>query len=141
MIVVGVRFKPVGKIYYFDPAELPVEKGSHVVVETSRGTEYGTVVIGKRDISEDEVVQPLKKVSRIATEQDEERYTANKEKEKEALDICHEKIKKHNLPMRLIDVEITFDNSKIIFYFTADNRIDFRELVKDLAAVDRKSVV
>lgn len=135
MIVVGVRFKPVGKIYYFDPAELPVEKGSHVVVETSRGTEYGTVVIGKRDISEDEVVQPLKKVSRIATEQDEERYTANKEKEKEALDICHEKIKKHNLPMRLIDVEITFDNSKIIFYFTADNRIDFRELVKDLASV------
>lgn len=135
MIVVGVRFKPVGKIYYFDPAELPVEKGSHVVVETSRGTEYGTVVIGKRDISEDEVVQPLKKVSRIATEQDEERYAANKEKEKEALDICHEKIRKHNLPMRLIDVEITFDNSKIIFYFTADNRIDFRELVKDLASV------
>lgn len=135
MIVVGVRFKLVGKIYYFDPAELPVEKGSHVVVETSRGTEYGTVVIGKRDISEDEVVQPLKKVSRIATEQDEERYAANKEKEKEALDICHEKIRKHNLPMRLIDVEITFDNSKIIFYFTADNRIDFRELVKDLASV------
>ena len=135
MIVVGVRFKPVGKIYYFDPAELPVEKGSHVVVETSRGTEYGTVVIGKRDISEDEVVQPLKKVSRIATEQDEERYAANKEKEKEALDICHEKIRKHNLPMRLIDVEITFDNSKIIFYFTADNRIDFRELVKDLASI------
>lgn len=140
MIVVGVRFKPVGKIYYFDPAELPVEKGSHVVVETSRGTEYGTVVIGKRDISEDEVVQPLKKVSRIATEQDEERYAANKEKEKEALDICHEKIRRHNLPMRLIDVEITFDNSKIIFYFTADNRIDFRELVKDLAAVFRTRI-
>ena len=135
MIVVGVRFKPVGKIYYFDPAELPVEKGSHVVVETSRGTEYGTVVIGKRDISEDEVVQPLKKVSRIATEQDEERYTANKEKEKEAFKICKEKIKKHGLEMKLIDTEYTFDNNKVLFYFTADGRIDFRELVKDLASV------
>ncbi len=140
MIVVGVRFKPVGKIYYFDPDNLPIEKGDNVVVETARGFEYGTVVIGKRDISDDEIVQPLKKVSRIATEDDDDRNAANKEKEKEAIDICREKIKNHKLPMRLIDVEITFDNSKIIFYFTADNRIDFRELVKDLAAVFRTRI-
>lgn len=140
MIVVGVRFKPVGKIYYFDPGTLPIEKNSFVIVETSRGTEFGQVVTGKRDIDDSQVIQPLKTVTRIADEQDMERFNGNKEREKEAVVICREKIKKHKLPMRLIDVEITFDNSKIIFYFTADNRIDFRELVKDLASVFRTRI-
>ena len=133
--VVGVRFRSAGKIYYFDPQKLDIKKGEHVIVETARGVEYGNVVLGIREVDDSKVVQPLKAVIRIATPEDDERESKNRIKEKEAFDICLEKIKKHNLDMKLIQVEYTFDNNKVLFYFTADGRIDFRELVKDLAAV------
>ena len=133
--IIGVRFRKAGKIYYFAPASLNIEKGSHVIVETARGVEYGTVVLGIREIEESEVTLPLKSVIRIATPEDDETEAKNREKEKEAYKICLEKIAKHGLEMKLIDAEYTFDNNKVLFYFTADGRIDFRELVKDLAAV------
>lgn len=133
--IVGVRFKKPGKIYFFDPNNFTIEKGNFVIVETVNGYEYGEVVIPNRQLPDDKVINPLKKVIRIATAKDIKQYNENKSKEKEALKICQEKIKKHNLDMNLIDVEYKFDNSKILFYFTADGRIDFRELVKDLAAV------
>ncbi len=133
--VIGVRFRNAGKIYYFAPGKYEIEAGDHVIVETARGIEYGYVVLGCRAVEESKVIQPLKSVIRMASKEDEEIEAANKRKEKEAFKICLEKIRKHNLEMKLIDVEYTFDNNKILFYFTADGRIDFRELVKDLAAV------
>ncbi len=133
--VIGVRFRDAGKIYYFAPGQYDIQSGQHVIVETARGIEYGYVVLGSRDVEESKVVQPLKSVIRMATREDENVEAANKRKEKEAFKICIEKIRKHHLDMKLIDVEYTFDNNKILFYFTADGRIDFRELVKDLAAV------
>ena len=133
--VVGVRFRQVGKIYFFAPGKYSVEVGQHVIVETARGVEYGYVVLGEREVEDSAVVQPLKAIIRIATPEDDAREARNREKEKEAYKICIEKIKKHNLSMKLIKVEYTFDNNKVLFYFTADGRIDFRELVKDLAAV------
>lgn len=133
--VIGVRFRRAGKIYYFDPAGFDIEQGDNVIVETARGVEYGKVVLGRRDIEDDKVIQPLKPVIRQATHEDDEVEKKNKEKEKEAFQICLEKIKKHGLEMKLIDSEFTFDNNKVLFYFTADGRIDFRELVKDLASV------
>ena len=133
--VIGVRFRTAGKIYFFDPGQLDIKRGSHVIVETARGIEYGTVVGEPREVEEDQVVQPLKAVLRIATERDDEQEANNKIKEKEAFKICLEKIRKHELQMKLIDAEYTFDNNKVLFYFTADGRIDFRDLVKDLAAV------
>jgi len=133
--VTGIRFKKMGKIYYFDPGDLKLENGMHAVVETSRGIEYGLVVIASKDVSEDKIVSPLKKVIRIATPEDDKAVATNKKKEAEAMEICREKIEKHNLDMKLIDVEYTFDHNKILFYFTAEGRIDFRELVRDLAAV------
>ncbi len=133
--IVGIRFKNVGKIYYFSPGELDLKVGDDVIVETARGIEMGRIVIEKRAINDTDVVQPLKTVIRIATEHDLEVRKINKEKEKETFDICVEKIKKHKLNMKLVDVEYAFDNSKILFYFTADGRVDFRELVKDLANV------
>lgn len=133
--VVGVRFRTAGKIYFFDPGKLDIKRGSHVIVETARGIEYGTVVGEIREVEDEKVIQPLKPVLRIATERDDEQEAANKLKEKEAFKICLEKIRKHELEMKLIDAEYTFDNNKVLFYFTADGRIDFRELVKDLAAV------
>ncbi len=138
--IIGVRFRTAGKIYYFDPKKLPIKKGDHVIVETARGIEYGNVVAGVREVPDDQVVQPLKPVIRIATPDDTAREARNREKEKEAMRICLEKIKKHNLEMKLIDTEYTFDNNKVLFYFTADGRIDFRELVKDLAAVFRTRI-
>lgn len=138
--VVGVRFKKAGKIYYFDPADVPVNQGDHVIVETARGIEYGECVIGKRDISEEQIVSPLKPVLRVSTEEDDTNHKNNKVKAQEAMKVCHEKIKLHALDMKLIDVEYTFDNNKVIFYFTADGRIDFRELVKDLAAIFRTRI-
>ena len=140
MIVVGVRFKKAGKIYYFDPDGATIERGKAVIVETARGVEYGIVEISNREIAEEEVFQPLKKVIRVATGADDKKALENKEKEKAAFDVCLEKIQKHGLGMKLIDVEITFDLNKIIFYFTADGRIDFRELVKELAAVFRTRI-
>ena len=133
--VIGVRFKQAGKIYYFSPAELPIKKGNYVIVETARGVEFGECVIGIKEIKEEEIVSPLKNVIRIADERDINKHKENKDKEKEALNICLEKIKEHQLDMKLIDVEYTFDNHKVIFYFTADGRVDFRELVKDLATI------
>ena len=133
--VIGVRFRTAGKIYFFDPSGFEVIKGDHVIVETARGVEYGTVVCNPKDVEDDKVIQPLKPVIRIANERDDEQELQNKGKEKEAFNICLEKIKKHQLEMKLIDAEYTFDNNKVLFYFTADGRIDFRELVKDLAAV------
>lgn len=133
--VIGVRFRKAGKIYYFDPADNHIEQGDNVIVETARGIEYGKVVLGTREVTDDKVVQPLKPVIRIATEEDDKVEQKNKDKEKEAFDICLEKIIKHELEMKLIDCEFTFDNNKVLFYFTADGRIDFRELVKDLASV------
>lgn len=138
--IVGVRFKKVGKIYYFDPDNMNIERGTAVIVETVRGIEYGIVEISNRKISEDGIIQPLKKIIRIATEEDKLINIQNKEKEKEAFVICLEKIKKHQLGMKLIDVEFTFDINKIIFYFTAEGRIDFRELVKELASVFRTRI-
>ncbi|WP_349668360.1 stage 0 sporulation family protein [Lacrimispora sp.] len=133
--VIGVRFRNAGKIYYFDPVNLEVKAGDHVIVETARGIEYGYVVLGAREVEDEKVVQPLKSVIRMATKADDEVEKKNHEKEKEAFKICKEKIKKHGLLMKLIDAEYTFDNNKVLFYFTADGRIDFRELVKDLASV------
>lgn len=133
--VIGVRFRTAGKVYFFDPAGLDIEGGQHVIVETARGIEYGHVVMGVREVEDAKVVQPLKPVIRMATPEDDEVERKNKEKEKEAFKICLEKIKKHDLQMKLIDAEYTFDNNKVLFYFTADGRIDFRELVKDLASV------
>ena len=139
--VVGVRFRQVGKIYFFAPGKYSVEVGQHVIVETARGVEYGYVVLGEREVEDSAVVQPLKAIIRIATPEDDAREARNREKEKEAYKICIEKIKKHNLSMKLIKVEYTFDNNKVLFYFTADGRIDFRELVKDLAAVFKLSLI
>lgn len=133
--VIGVRFRKAGKVYFFDPAGMEIKTGDHVIVETARGIEFGHVVLGNREVEDKKVVQPLKSVIRMATRADEEVERKNKEKEKEAFKICLEKIKKHDLQMKLIDAEYTFDNNKVLFYFTADGRIDFRELVKDLAAV------
>lgn len=133
--VIGVRFRPAGKVYFFDPAGMDIKTGDHVIVETARGIEFGHVVLGSRAVDESKVIQPLKPVIRMATAADEETERRNKEKEKDAFGICLEKIKKHNLQMKLIDAEYTFDNNKVLFYFTADGRIDFRDLVKDLAAV------
>ena len=133
--VIGVRFRKAGKVYFFDPAGMEIKTGDHVIVETARGIEFGHVVLGNREVEDKKVVQPLKPVIRMATRADEEVERKNKEKEKEAFKICLEKIKKHDLQMKLIDAEYTFDNNKVLFYFTADGRIDFRELVKDLAAV------
>ena len=133
--VIGVRFRQAGKIYFFDPTGFTLNQGDNVIVETARGIEFGTVVLEKRQVEEDKVIQPLKPVIRIATHEDHEKQQDNKGKEKEAFKICLEKIQKHGLEMKLIDAEYTFDNNKVLFYFTADGRIDFRELVKDLAAV------
>lgn len=133
--VIGVRFRTAGKIYFFSPLDLDIHTGDHVIVETARGVEYGTVVIAPKEIEEDRVIQPLKPVIRAATLEDDAVEAENKKKEKEAFKICLEKIKKHGLQMKLIDSEYTFDNNKLLFYFTADGRIDFRELVKDLASV------
>ena len=133
--VIGVRFRTAGKIYYFDPGKLDIKKSDHVIVETARGIEYGTVVGDPKEEEDDKVVQPLKAVLRVATPKDDEQEAANKQREKEAFKICLEKIRKHDLQMKLIDAEYTFDNNKVLFYFTADGRIDFRELVKDLASV------
>ena len=135
LTVIGVRFRAAGKIYYFDPADRQIKIGDHVIVETARGIEYGYVVLGNREVDETKVIPPLKPVIRMATDEDRAIEAKNKEKEKEAFKICQEKIKKHNLEMKLIDAEYTFDNNKVLFYFTADGRIDFRELVKDLASV------
>ena len=133
--VIGVRFRQAGKIYYFDPLDFDIEVGQHVIVETARGIEYGLVLTGPREVADDKVIQPLKPVIRVATPEDDEIELKNKEKEKSAFHICLEKIAKHKLEMKLIDAEYTFDNNKVLFYFTADGRIDFRELIKDLAAV------
>lgn len=133
--VTGIRFKRMGKIYYFDPGDLKLENGMHAVVETSRGIEYGLVVIASKEVEEDKIVAPLKKVIRIATAEDDKSVEQNKKKEAEAMEVCRQKIEKHNLDMKLIDVEYTFDHNKILFYFTAEGRIDFRELVRDLASV------
>src|SRR6056297_60308 len=133
--VVGVRFKKSVKIYYFDPGNIELEAGDFVIVETARGIEYGKVVLGKKEVTEEEIVAPLKDVMRKATLKDKEKHEENQRLEEEAYDICLKKIDKHGLPMKLIDVEYTFDHNKIIFYFTADGRVDFRELVKDLARI------
>jgi cell fate regulator YaaT (PSP1 superfamily) len=133
--VVGVRFKKAGKVYYFDPDQFNIEAGTNVIVETARGVEFGEAVIPVRDVTDDEIVAPLKKVMRIATDEDVKHASENKRKENEAFATCLQKIKDHSLDMKLIEVEYTFDNNKILFYFTADGRVDFRELVKDLAAV------
>ena len=139
-VVIGVRFKPAGKIYYFDPAEFEINLHDNVIVETARGIEYGQVVVGPKEIPEEEIVQPLKKVLRVATPEDAKQVLQNQEKAKDAFKICLEKIAEHKLPMKLIDVEYTFDNSKVIFFFTAEGRVDFRELVKDLAAIFRTRI-
>ena len=133
--VIGVRFRTAGKVYFFDPLQFTIKRGDNVIVETARGIEFGTVVSAPYDVEEDKVVQPLKPVIRVANERDKKQEQENREKEKEAFRICQEKIRKHELEMKLIDAEYTFDNNKVLFYFTADGRIDFRELVKDLASV------
>ena len=138
--VVGIRFRNAGKIYYFGPGDLDLKAGMHAIVETARGVEIGTVITNPREVSEESVIQPLKPVLRIATEADERQAEKNIEKEKEAVRICLEKIQKHELDMKLVEAEYTFDNNKLLFYFTADGRIDFRELVKDLAAVFRTRI-
>ncbi len=138
--VVGIRFQKAGKIYYFDPCGFDLETGMHAIVETARGVEMGTVLIPPKDVEDEKVIQPLKPVLRIATDEDEKTVEKNKEKEKEAFEICKEKIQKHGLEMKLVNAEYTFDNNKLLFYFTADGRIDFRELVKDLAAVFRTRI-
>lgn len=138
--VIGVRFRTAGKIYFFAPGKFDIKQGDNVIVETARGVEYGRVVSGPRDVKDEDVIQPLKSVIRPATDQDRKAVENNKQKEKEAFKICQEKIRRHKLEMKLIDVEYTFDGNKILFYFTADGRIDFRELVKDLAAVFRTRI-
>lgn len=138
--VIGVRFRQAGKIYFFSPGKFYIKKGDKVIVETARGVELGSVVVGVREIPDEEITQPLKSVIRVATEEDKKTEEKNREKEKEAFDICLEKIRKHELDMKLINAEYTFDGNKVLFYFTADGRIDFRELVKDLAAVFRTRI-
>ncbi len=138
--VVGVRFKSAGKIYYFDINNFEINRGDSVIVETSRGIEYGEVVVGTKNITDDEIVSPLKKVIRIANDEDNRIHKSNCEKAREAIEICEQKIIENGLEMNLVDVEYTFDNNKIIFYFTADGRVDFRQLVKDLAAVFRTRI-
>ena len=138
--VVGIRFQKAGKIYYFDPCEFELETGMHAIVETARGVEMGTVLIPPKEVEDEKVIQPLKPVLRIATDEDEKTIERNKEKEKEAFAVCKEKILKHELDMKLVNAEYTFDGSKLLFYFTAEGRIDFRELVKDLAAVFRTRI-
>lgn len=133
--VIGVRFRNAGKVYFFDPLEFQVNKGDHVIVETARGVEYGLVVISNKEVEDDQVILPLKPVIRVANEEDDQITVNNRKKEKEAFQICLKKIEKHKLVMKLIDCEYTFDNNKLLFYFTADGRVDFRELVKDLASV------
>ena len=133
--VVGIIFRNVGKIYYFNPRGYKMKTGDHVIVETARGIEYGRVVLGPKEVREEEVVHPLKEVLRVATAEDDEREAQNRLKEKDAFKICQKKIREHGLEMKLIDAEYTFDNNKVLFYFTADGRIDFRQLVKDLAAI------
>lgn len=138
--VIGVKFKESGKSYYFDPRDTELKQGDEVIVETARGMEYGVVAHGVKEIPDDEVIQPLREVVRAATDADREQLKKNKEKEREAFLICEEKIAAHKLEMKLVDVEYTFDSNKILFYFTADGRIDFRELVKDLASVFRTRI-
>lgn len=133
--VVGVRFREAGKVYYFAPGDLEIRRDDHVIVETARGMEYGTVVLGVCEVEDEKIIPPLKGVIRVATKADDEREATNRRKEQEALPICKEKIEKRNLPMKLINAEYTFDNNKILFYYFSDGRVDFRELVKDLAAV------
>ena len=135
--VIGVRFRTAGKIYFFDPLNFDIKRGDHVIVETARGIEFGTVMSGITEVADDKVIQPLKPVLRLANQRDVEQEASNKQKEKEAFKVCLEKIRKHGLDMKLIDAEYTFDNNKVLFYFTADGRIDFRDLVKDLASVFR----
>lgn len=138
--VIGVRFRPAGKIYFFAPGKLKIKTGDKVIVETARGVEFGSVVTGPKEVEDKQITQPLKQVIRIATQEDKQKENKNREKEKEAFGICLEKIRKHGLEMKLIDAEYTFDNNKVLFYFTADGRIDFRELVKDLASVFRTRI-
>ena len=138
--IIGVRFREAGKIYYFSPGKRKISRGDQVIVETARGVEMGRVVLGEKEVPEEEIVSPLKEVTRIATEEDLKRVKRNREKEKEAFVICEQKIKKHQLQMKLVGAEYTFDNNKLLFYFTADGRIDFRELVKDLASVFRTRI-
>ncbi|HSQ34211.1 MAG TPA: stage 0 sporulation family protein [Peptostreptococcaceae bacterium] len=133
--IVGVRFKNAGKIYYFDPMDFEIEEGINVVVDTARGLEYGLVVVGPKEVSKNEIVSPLKPIVRIANDEDTKIYNENKERAKETYEVCSKKIKEHNLDMFLTDCEYTFDRNKLIFYFTAEGRIDFRELVKDLASI------
>ena len=138
--VIGVRFRPAGKIYFFAPGKLEIQTGDKVIVDTARGVEFGSVVTGPKDVEDDKITPPLKPVIRVATEDDKKKEEKNRVKEKEAFEICLEKIRKHGLEMKLIDAEYTFDNNKVLFYFTADGRIDFRELVKDLASVFRTRI-
>ena len=140
LLIIGVRFRKSGKVYYFSPAGMDIKKDDHVIVETARGVEYGTVVLAPKEVTDDKVVQPLKPVIRIATPEDDQTSIENEEREQEAFRICLEKIQKHELDMKLIYSEYTFDRNKLLFYFTADGRIDFRELVKDLAAVFRTRI-
>jgi cell fate regulator YaaT (PSP1 superfamily) len=135
--VVGVRFKPAGKIYYFDPGDLSIDQNDHVIVETARGIEYGEIVVGNREVGEEDVVLPLKQVIRLADQDDAKVVDLNKQDAKDAMQIFKEKVATHDLEMKLVDAEYTFDKNKLIFYFTAEGRVDFRELVKDLAAVFR----
>ena len=138
--VIGVRFKNVGKVYYFDPNGNKIAKGAHVIVETARGVECGEVAAGNREVEEHEIVKPLKKVIRVAPTADLDQVERNRQKEKQAAEVCQKKIQEHKLDMKLVDVEYTFDSNKILFYFTADGRVDFRELVKDLASVFRTRI-
>ena len=138
--VIGVRFRPAGKVYFFAPGKLNIRTGDKVIVETARGVEFGSVVTGPKEVEDEQITQPLKSVIRVATKDDVRKEEKNREKEKEAFEICLEKIRKHGLEMKLIDAEYTFDNNKVLFYFTADGRIDFRELVKDLASVFRTRI-
>lgn len=135
--VVGVRFKTAGKIYYFDPGEMPIVRGNHVIVETARGIEYGEVVVGKKDVPDGDVVLPLKQVMRVAGNEDAAVVEENRVKAREAMTVFKQKVSQHSLEMKLVDAEYTFDRNKLIFYFTAEGRVDFRELVKDLASVFR----
>ena len=139
-IIIGVSFRQAGKVYFFDPGDEQIERGEHVIVETAKGVEHGTVVVPNREMAEEKIVAPLKKIIRVATPKDEDIELKNREKEKDAYKICIEKIAKHRLEMKLIAAEYTFDNNKLLFYFTADGRIDFRELVKDLASVFRTRI-
>ena len=138
--VVGIKFKEAGKLYYFSPGEFKVGVGDNVIVETARGLEFGTVTMGETEVKEQDLVAPLKNIIRIADEKDKKRHEENLAKKSEALRLCQQKVDDHKLEMKLIDVEYTFDNSKVIFYFTADGRVDFRELVKDLAAIFRMRI-